>query len=413
MGKVSETLRRILRESMPEVVGGILLAGLLALVAVIRRNASVIASWLWALERWACGILATIPSVWRIVFVTFFVGVIGVLIGLKYIRKKRSASTHRSSGNSSINVLPNSELISQFHFTANQVVASVLSDYSKPINGNLEVQFNALNDTRKATGLLPHYNATRYRIIAPPVVDARSISLVLAPFDFAWTALIQDPSTTDPVRKQLQIQLSQFKRLPLTISSSRHSTFNLRNSSALGVQVCLITSDGKTHLRKRGSNVLFANQRWDVSVSGFCGAADIVDGVLDVSRTVQSEVLREIAPLRGDPRAMIFTGLHHNTRTQAVDILAYWQVETTSDELIQKLVERGKVRPETVFDTQRHAIEPYVWDTRNLISAFDSAQLLDAFRHCDIDLLDFEPQSLLCLELALRWNKQQTLGIKL
>jgi len=311
--------------------------------------------------------------------------------------------------------LPDSELKATFHCTRAQIDAYVYTDVAVKADETIARAFDRLNARLLSRRLKEYYNATRFRLVYPPQMMSRGteIELALAPIDFACVALLRDPKTSNDVRRYLMSRITKRERKLPKLPRSRKPSFDFRNYDLLGTQICLITADGKTLFRQRGGNVLFAKHRWDVSVSGFCGELDLIESDrLDPALTVEHETRRELATLRGDPRQIYFTGLHRNTNTGAIDLLVYWKIEATSQELAE-VIGVGEGTRKGVFRTRRKAIEPYVWDTKNLIVRFDAKTIKETFKACQIGALDFEPQSLLCIELALRALKGQSLGIEI
>jgi hypothetical protein len=310
--------------------------------------------------------------------------------------------------------LAHSELWATFHCTGAQIHAHVYTDIGIEADETVLTAFSELNQRRRNRSLIEHFNATRFRVVQPVELTSgeTEIELALAPIDFACVALMKDPETSSDVKRYVKDMITKKEeRLPRHLRPKEPS-FGVPNYDLLGTQISLITADGKTLFRQRGSSVLFAKGRWDVSVSGFSGQIDFIAGtdLLDPGLTVQHETLREIGVLRCDPRQIHFTGLHRNTHTGAIDLLAYWQIETRSKELAGHI---GIGEEKTVFTTTRRAVESYVWDTRNLIVTFEANPIVEAFAACGIGVADFEPQSLLCVELALRAFNGQTLGIEI
>lgn len=298
--------------------------------------------------------------------------------------------------------LAHSELWATFHCTHEQIHANVHADLALKADKTIARAFDQLNERKRIRFEYEHYNATRFRLVHTPRKIARGteIELALAPIDFACVALMKDPETSADIKRHIVSMIAKTeRRLP---QRPRESSFGSPKYDLLGTQISLITADGKTLFRERGASVLFARHRWDVSVSGFCGQLDSVDSDrLDVGLTVENETRREIGRLRGDPRQIYFTGLHRNTKTGAIDLLAYWKIETTSQELAE-VIGVGKGTRKGVFRTKNKAIEIYVWDTRNLIVEFSAPAIRDALSACKIGVSHFEPQSWLCTQLALR-----------
>ena len=275
-------------------------------------------------------------------------------------------------------------------------------DLSLAMRADHEVRigFGDLNARREALGLMSYYDALRYIPVSYSRETGKQGRFVIgvAPIDYSVFAMINDPMAPPEIRSSTLQRLLALKR----ISSSIRAEGKSGHVGLLGSQSCLVTSDKRILLRKRGANVLFARDRWDVSVSGFCGRDDVLGNgtQLDFSRTIEHETTREIGHVRGDPRRIQPVGLTRNLQTGAIDILAYWQIESTSMELARLLTMRpGSMN--RVFDTEIKAIERYVWDSKNLIVNLGRSDISYAWTKCGVQAKDFEPQSLLCIDLTL------------
>jgi hypothetical protein len=259
-------------------------------------------------------------------------------------------------------------------------------------------RFKELNAIRESRNLVPYYDAVRFLPVGLPEWVAQEHRFVVEAVrvDYAVAALILDPSAAADGRRACLALLEQVDGVaPYLRQHWRRGSLGL-----LGVQVCLVTSDLRLLLRRRGASVLFAIDRWDVSVSGFAGSADQLAGAhVDVTRTVESETYREIGHLRADPRAIRLLGVTHNRVTGAYDVLACWKLDADVNDLLSLLIRR-RAREGHVFDTEIKAIERYVWDSRNLIVRLDRCDVATAWRECGISEADFEPQSLLCIDRA-------------
>jgi hypothetical protein len=263
----------------------------------------------------------------------------------------------------------------------------------------MRARFRELNAIREARGLVPYYDAVRFLPVGLPEwsPDEQKLVIEAVPIDYAVAALVIDPAAADDARRA---GLELLHRVS-GVQPYLRPHWAEGKMGLLGVQVCLVTADRRLLLRRRGDSVLFASGRWDVSVSGFAGSVDVVDGWhVDVTRTVEHETYREIGHLRADPRTIRLLGVTHNWATGAYDVLACWVLEAETQDLLALLVRRRE-RGDRVFDTELRAIERYVWDTKNLIVNLDRHDVSAAWRECGVAPADFEPQSLLCIDLTL------------
>ncbi len=260
--------------------------------------------------------------------------------------------------------------------------------------------FVDLNMRREATGLMGYYDAVRFLPVTLPKQrhPGGPYEMEVVRVDYSLIALVSDPVSPATVRESVMRRIS---RLP-NVDPAIRSEWREGRVGLLGTQLCLITSDRKILLRRRGVNVLFARNRWDVSVSGFCGTVDL-DGesILNPCLTAEHETLREIGHVRADPRNLRMLGVVRNTNTGAFDILLAWETDSDS-RAIMKLLTAKNARENTVFDTGVRAIERYVWDSKNLLVNLDAEDMEFAWDRCGVKAEDFEPQSLLCLDLTLR-----------
>jgi hypothetical protein len=110
--------------------------------------------------------------------------------------------------------------------------------------------------------------------------------------------------------------------------------------------------------------------------------------------------------LAADPRDIVFTGIHRNAATGAVDVLGVWPIQSRTDELVELLADKypGLFR---AFKTTRKAEEDFVWDTSNMIAEFDGYAISHAIK-C-ISAEEGRPVSVMteafaCLLLGLKAN---------
>jgi hypothetical protein len=301
-----------------------------------------------------------------------------------------------------VGTITDSELLAQVRLFRNQVVAKIHHDYALDFDSYIGEALERVNIERRNTGLEEYFASTRYRIIRPPKVSSSDIELHLAPMDFAYLILLKDPRVPAAVKANIREKISQVaNRIPKHLRSN-HSYLNGYNYFPLGIEIVLITKDGRTLLRKRGSSVLTETIEWDVAYSGYCGDADIIKSQqdkLDIAATITHERNREIGPMPADPREIVITGLHRNTRTGAIDILGYWKTEA-STELLVSLLSKKHVGITRVFKTTEKALEAFVWDTNNLIVDFDWVEIDRALSQTKATIHHLIPEALICLMLA-------------
>jgi hypothetical protein len=292
-------------------------------------------------------------------------------------------------------------LYSKINYNINQIEIKIHQKYSLQADTEILHRFKAVNTLVSNTGLIEHYNATRYRVISPIENDIKRCKLILhvAPIDFAVTFLNKnnDEYCKKYIYEKMNLLQKQIKK-PIKFN---HDLFNIFNTNILGVQVCIITNDNYILFRKRGSNLFLAINRWDVSVSGFCGFEDSNnDDLLFADRTILRETKDEIGEIRANPKGIRFTGLHFNKVSGAMDILAFWKTQITKAELIE-MINTKHISEGKKFKTNQRAIEPYVWDSENILPPFGRDQILKYLSSEEIHLNDFEPQSLICTQFAL------------
>jgi hypothetical protein len=222
----------------------------------------------------------------------------------------------------------------RFRLRRNQVRAIVHKSYQPPLDPEVLAAFQQINAIRRDEGLKEHFALTRYRVIQPPRLHAGLLEMDLAPINFAHFAILTDSRSLAPARRHVRGLLEDVAAGVAERLRSEDALFNAQNYVPLGVEIVLITRDGKTLLRQRGSSVLTAPRNWDVSVSGYCGEVDLVGSEIDFGMTVENETRRELGLPVGDPREIRFTGLYSNGQSGAMDMLGYWRLEMTSKELV-------------------------------------------------------------------------------
>lgn len=151
--------------------------------------------------------------------------------------------------------------------------------------------------------------------------------------------------------------------------------------------------------------MLLAALDWDVSYSGYCGEKDMPrPGELDVALTAQHELHKEIGSLAVDRRDIIFTGIHRNAASGAVDVLGFWPTEARTDELVDLLSDKyPDIRG--AFETKKRTDEDFVWDTTNLIVDFDGPAISRAIKQLSEEQrkpASLIPEAFVCLLRALQ-----------
>lgn len=356
-----EKFFELVQASLPEIIGGLVVAAILAIVGIIWR-------------------LSTLQKG-------------------SFLKRPKTPSTSGRLPN--LGSVPQSDLLHKFQLRRNQIVAKVHDNYSIEFDPQLRAALRELNAQRQSQGLKEYYPATRFRLIHPPNTTETGIELHLAPLNFAHSVMVKDPNVPIAVKEYVQQQIqSAASRIPRRLQSI-HPVINGHNCHPLGIEIAILTKDGKTLLRRRGASVLLSRMEWDVSFSGYCGEIDrLQNGELDLGLTVEHELAREIGILSADPREIIFTGIHRNTHTGAIDILGIWSTEATISELVDLLAKnrRGITK---LFSTTRKAEEPFVWDTQNLIVEFQATEISSAFKDANINISNLMPEALVCLLLGL------------
>jgi len=163
------------------------------------------------------------------------------------------------------------------------------------LDSTLRTALVGLNALRHKLGLKPYFASPRFRLIREPRFTAGQIELDLAPIDFVYRAMLEEESVDESVKEHVRIRIQETaRRIPKRLHSI-HPTLNGLNYHPLGVEIAIITKDGRTLLRRRGENVLLSRLEWDVSFSGYCGEKDRIDGgELEIALTAQHELQREI-----------------------------------------------------------------------------------------------------------------------
>lgn len=310
-------------------------------------------------------------------------------------------------------ILSDSELIGPFELTREKIIAHVHQRYEPKYSSGISAKFDELNNRKRGKGFEGYFPGQRYRPITPPIIRNGSLEIGLTPLNYAFVALMKDELSNTDSGELVQAELSRTAaRLPKGLVSNDHR-FNANNINLLGTEVCLITSDGFTLLRKRGKHVLTGRYKWDVSVSGHPTLEDVTDNRLDLADTITREARNEIGEIDADQRRIIFTGFHRNILSGDMDILALWPIENNAEQIRQKITAKYPSKQTRIFRTTRPALEKYVWDTDNLLVEFSGSAILHSLQMENVNLDNFLPEALVCLELALLTRNQPTLGIGL
>jgi len=308
-----------------------------------------------------------------------------------------------------LSTIPQSELIVSFHLKSHQVVTRIYDEYSLKFDNYIQTALNELNAKKVAQRKKEIYPATNFRLIHPPIRSESEVELHMAPINFVHFAILNDENASPSAKEYIQ---KQIKQTALNIHRQKHlhsdhPTINASNYHPLGIEIVILTNDGKTLLRQRGSNVMLSKMAWDVSFSGYCGEADRSDNELDLGLAVQHKLRKEIGILPADPSEIIFTGLHRNKVTGAIDMLGLWKTEATTEELV-KFLTKDYPGTKRVFQTARKAEEPFVWDTKNLIVEFESIEISKAMKDGNLNLI---PEALACIERGLEVTAQSASGL--
>lgn len=331
---------------------------------------------------------------------------ITTLFSIVQPRSRQSASSSKPKVllTPGVSAHPESELIGKFRLKRHQVIANVHDEYSLELDTQIRTTLTELNAQRRKQGLKEYYPSTRFRLIRPPEFTETGIELHLAPMNFAYLIMLKDPNVAVPIREYVRDQIQRIaSRIPKRIQST-HPILNGRNYHPLGVEIAIVTKDKRTLLRRRGESVLLSTVEWDVSYSGYCGEVDrLPSGELDIALTVEHELLREIGLLTYDHREIVFTGLHRNANTGAIDILGAWPTEAKTSELVELLADKYP-GIKKVFETTIRTEEPFVWDATNLIVDFNGPAISQALK--EIGAKEGKPSILIpegfmCLLLGL------------
>jgi len=294
-------------------------------------------------------------------------------------------------------------LIEKMRFSRYDIQVTIHDNFDLNIDKYIASEFRIHNERRQHKGLHKHFAATRFRLICPPKIDGNKLKLDVARINFAYFALLVDPDIENPDHLKVYIDKKVddiMTDLPQELKSE-HKCINKYNYIPLGIEIVLVTNDGKTLLRRRGQSVATARNEWDVSFSGYCGSGDFDSTRLQVWLTADNELTNELDDtIPRNPSNIFFTTLHRNTRTGATDLLGYWKVEISSEELANLLTDKYPKKRTTVFRTTKEAREPFVWYTHNLIVDFDGNKIAAALQKVKFDA--FMPEAKAAIDLALQ-----------
>jgi len=363
---------------------------------------------------------------------TIIVGVIGTVAAIvqviQYLEQRKEkegtavsfkpVALHRDAGeeqtaSTTESLLSNSELVGLFYLTGDKVVARVHHKFEPDYSSGISAAFDRLNTKKAGTGFEGYFAGKRFRPITPPKMSNGFLEINLTPLNYAFVALMKDELSEPADRELVQAEIAKAaKRLPKRLISKDHR-FNAYGYNLLGTEVCFITSDGFTLLRRRGKNVLTGRHRWDVSMSGHPTPDDVVENRLDVTHTIRRDTRNEIEDINADPRKIVFIGFHRNMVSGDIDILAFWPVDDTAERLKSLITKKRPDKNTRVFRTTEQALEKYVWDTDNLLVEFNGPAILQALQSENLSLGNLLPEALVCLELALLAQKQPALSIGL
>jgi hypothetical protein len=367
-----DRLRELLEESLSKAIGTLIAAAVLSAIALLRRERVI--------------------RLWR------------------RLSRRRSVDTGRTTQPVICPLPDNSQLLERLHITRERVVARVHEKCGLVLSSDVRAMFQELNARRMSRGLIPYYSGPRFKLAIPPRISDATLELDLIPLDYAYVALMKDEDTDATTKQMIQEKITRAaERLPASLQTE-HPQINARSYSILGVMVCLITSDRLTLLRLRGRSVLTGRGQWDISVSGHPTTEDFGNGQLDLASTIRRETENEIGSIRGDPRRIVFTGLHRNKVSEDIDLLAFWPIDDSAEQVKQLITKKHTDQTTRIFKTTERARESYVWDTDNLLVEFDGSVILQALREKGVTLNVFVPEALVCLELALMARSCTTLS---
>ena len=337
----------------------------------------------------------------------------GILSTVSLKTAVRNLDTNKARTASTDPLLSNSELVGPFCLRGDKVVARVHDQFEPDYSSKIATAFDRLNTRKTLAGFEGYFSGKRFRPIIPPKISSGYLEINLTPLNYAFVALMKDEMADLGDRELAQLEIDKVaKTLPKRLISGDRR-FNAYGHSLLGTEVCLVTSDGFTLLRKRGKNVLTGRYRWDVSISGHPTPDDVVENRLDVAHTMSRETRNEIGGIDADPRNIVFRGFHRNIVSGDIDILASWSVDNTAEELKSLITKKRPDKRTRIFRTTEQPLEKYVWDTDNLLVEFNGPAILKAFQSENLTLGDLLPEAVVCLELALLAREQPKLGIGL
>ncbi len=331
--------------------------------------------------------------------------------------KRKSSSPPQDLGASGVGktyqLLPDSIVIGRFHFGREKVTARVHEKYEPPYSDEIAAAFHELNEKKRSKDLIGYYAGPRFRPILPPVIDSQHLELTLTPLNYAFVALLKDEDVHLDTKKRVKEQIARIAaRIPRSLSS-QDPYFNAYNYNLLGIETCLVTSDGLALLRRRSRNVLTGRHRWDMSVSGHPTTDDIRGNEIDLVETIRRETYNEIGSINGDPRNILFIGLHRNKTYGDIDLLTVWPIDESANRVRHLITQKRPDERTEIFHTTEKAREAYIWDTDNLLVEFSGPAIVQALKEERINLTDVLPEALVCLELALLAKGRTPIGLNL
>lgn len=398
-------LLQVLRESLPQIIAGLAVLAIVALLASLN-------TWL---------------GPWTIALLVATLALAGVAWYLASGRSRAHSPALKpiespllltSSGAASATSL-GAIAIFKPSLDRNGITAKLHKQASLKLDTKMKTAFDQLNQRRRSLGRLEYFASTRYRLIRLPqfyeLAGEMIFVLDIAEINFVYFALLQEDDVDVSMKEYVRDKMRAVaERLPKQLQGN-DDELSAMNAGLLGVQMVLITSDGYTHLRRRGASVLEHPNKWDVSFSGYSGINVFSDNDFDIGNTVEYELEYEIRRLNADPRGMKFTGLHFSRTSGTAVMLGYWSIEATARELASYLNEKYQ-RLSLVFDSTIKAKEKYVWDTKNMIVQFDGPAIAESLYHADPSISDnpdiLMPAARASLILALTAHNKSIVGLE-
>lgn len=293
-----------------------------------------------------------------------------------------------------------SELLKEFRLDGDQIDATIHRKYALETDVVIKGAVDKINENRKESSQYKDDNVC-YRLITPPIEvdrDRVKLKLNLAPINFYYNVLATEPEG-QPYVGSISEKVKQLTRLIPEKLRSTDSLLNANNITPLGTEIVLVTEDDFVLLRRRSKRVLLERKGWDISVSGYSTEIDHRDTQLLLDLTALSEIREELAIREVSPVGkIIWTGLHHNKVSGAIDLLGYWRVPMTEGKLGRDLYPKypgiGKV-----FKTKKKVPEKQARTYDNLILPFDGSEIAGVLKKEGFFLI---PEALASLIRALQ-----------